>query len=294
MKILKEILKAFFWLMILALLVLPLGLLYKVSNGEMKAYETPESPVVREVSAGAPKAAVRMDVKEFVTVSGAFTCGEMAFQELDYWYPSEIRWLVSAGDEITEGQTLGYYRGDPVTAQQDGILEEISTFDSSNAYLKIRCFGPLTLEAQVDGKVLSSLQRGQESLTLEDGSAVSLDYASQVKTAKGETTVWFTLEDGDYAYGQEVKDLKIYTGGGYPQVLVLSADCVYQKEKGEGNPWYARRVTEDGYFEDEVQVTISYRSGDMVCVSGVSEGDWFDSGYKAIIEGSTDQTGDAQ
>ena len=40
-------------------------------------------------------------------------------------------------------------------------------------------------------------------------------------------------------------------------------------------------------------MTIAYRSGDMVCVSGVNEGEWFDSGYKAIIEGSRDQTGDA-
>lgn len=287
MRVLKAALKAAFWLLIFALLVLPLGLIYQISEAEMEAYAPPESPIIREVSIGTPYQARRMDVRESVEVSGTFTSKEVAFVELDYRYPAEIHWIVSAGEEIQQGQTLGWYRDEPVISEVDGILEEISTYNASDAYLKIRCFAPLILECKVDDKVLSALKRGGEDLTLAGDIKVELIYAAKAKNENGTTTVQLKLDSEKYSYGESLEDLVIYTGGGYPNVLTLDADCVYQKEAGEDEPWYARQVTEDGYFIAEIQLRVGYSDGSVVCVSGISEGDYFDPGYKAIVEGDS-------
>lgn len=288
MKILKTIGKILFGLLIFALLVLPLGLLYQVSLDEMRGYEAPESPVLREISVGAPQQAYRMDVKEFATVTGTFTSKKVDFMMLDYNAPGDIRWVVSVGEEIQEGQILGYYRDSSVVSSMDGIIEEIYTFSQANSYLKIRRFSPLELECHVTEEVLSTLKRGSEALHLEDGTAVTLGYASNAQNADGTRTVWLTLGSNQYTYGQSLKDLPIYTGTTYPQTLVLDSDCVYQKDKGESEPWYVRHVTDNGYFIEEIQVKVIYSSGDMVCVSGVNEGDWFDSGYKELREGDAE------
>ena len=44
-------------------------------------------------------------------------------------------------------------------------------------------------------------------------------------------------------------------------------------------------VTADGIFLEEMEVQIGYTNGDVVCISGVEEGSWFDSGYQAIVGG---------
>lgn len=87
-----------------------------------------------------------------------------------------------------------------------------------------------------------------------------------------------------YAYGMEVKELKLLTGRSYLQTLILSAKCLYQKEEGPDQPWYARRVTADGYFLEEVEMEVGYSNGAVVCVSGINEGDYFDTGYQAIAK----------
>ena len=287
MRILKAALKVLFWMFIFTMLVLPLGLIYQISEAEMESYAPPEAPIIREVSVGMPYQAHRMDVRESVMLSGTFTTKEVVFMDLDYRYPAEIRWIVSVGDEIQQGQVLGWYRGESVISEVDGILEEISTYNASDAYLKIRCFAPLILECKVEDKVLAALNRCNEDLTLADDIQVKIIYAAKARNENGTTTVQLKLDSEKYSYGESVEDLVIYTGGRYPNILVLDADCVYQKEKGEDTPWYVRRVTEDGYFIEEVQVKVSYTFGNVVCVSGISEGDYFDSGYKAIVEGDS-------
>lgn len=288
MKIFKRVLKGLFWMLIVFLLVLPLGLLYKVSTAEMKEYEAPESPQLRQISIGAVCQAYRQDIREFVSLDGTFTSRETAFMKLDCKNPSEIRWVAAPGEELFQGQILGYYKDKPVTSEMDGILEEIHDFSASDAYLKIRCFEPLELEAQVDEKTLSALKRGAEKLCLENDSAVVLKYASKIMGEDGNYTVRLMIGQEGYSYGQKLEKLKIYTGGSYPQVLVLDADCIYQKKKGEDEPWYARKVTQDGYFIEEVPVTVSYSNGEVACVTGISEGECFDTGYKKVVEGESE------
>ena len=127
----RKLLKALFWLLIIALLVLPLGLVYQISLSEMEEYTPSDSPVIRQVSIGTPVQASRMDIKLYETVSGSFTSTEVAFMELDYKKPYEIRWIVTYGDEIEVGQVLGYYYGEEVISTVEGIISTPSTSRNS-------------------------------------------------------------------------------------------------------------------------------------------------------------------
>lgn len=283
MKILKSILCAVFWLLIIALLVAPLGLIWQISQEEQEEYAAPDAPILRETAVGDLAQAERQDVPEYITISGTFTSTEHAYMELNARQASSIRWVVSIGDEIQEGQVLGTYKGDPILSTVTGILVEMSTY-SAAPYLRFRLFTPVELVSRVEDRILSILKRS-DSLTTEKGEAVTLSYASMQKNADGTTSVRLAIDSEKYTYGQALSELRILSGVVYQKALVLPADCVYQKAVGDDEPWYVRQVTEDGVFLVEVEVEIGYSNGDLICVSGISEGDWFDTGYKALMGG---------
>lgn len=284
MKIWKQIQKVLFWSLILVLLVAPLGLLYQISEREMDFYATPSMPVLVESSLGEILQVRRENVKEFVSVSGRFVSSENVYQELTVEQPSRIRWEVGNGDEIQEGQVLGTYLGEPVAAQYSGIIESISL--GSDPYIKIRLVDKLILECQVSESDLSILKRGRDMVT-QKNEAVTLSYASNIQGSNGTYLVKLLVDSEEYSYNQSISGLRIYSGLEYPQVLVIDADCVYQKDSGTGNPWYVRVVTEHGVFVREAEVQISYTNGSQVCITGVDEGTYCDSGYKAIVEGGS-------
>lgn len=285
MKILKNILKCTFWLLILALLVSPLGLIFYISSQEMEAYQPPEAPLLQETAYGAVAQARRQDVEEYITVAGTFVSRACGYMELEQEFPSRIRWDVSVGDEVQEGQVLGTYQGTPVVSTLNGILVENNSYSAGDAYLKVQLLEPLELECRVTDRVLTSLKRYAEELTTEDGTAVTVTYTGIVKDANGTTLVRLAIDSEDHYYGEVLPELRLLTGRSYSQTLVLDASCLYQKEPGENNPWYARRVTAEGLFLGEVTVQVGYSNGDVVCVSGVNEGDYFDTGYQAIAQG---------
>lgn len=283
MKIVKKLVSGLFWLLIIALLVAPLGLIYQISADEMEAYQTPETPVLRETSMGEACQAMRIDLRESVRVSGKFVSASYAYMELDQRTPSSIRWLVTTGDEIQEGQTLGTYKGEPVVSTVTGILEEMNTY-STDAYLRVQLLTPVELSCSVNDRTLSLLKHA-DALTTEKDEAVTLSYVSLQKNADGTTNIRLSIETDRFIFGQELEKLAIYTGRVYNGTLVLPEDCVYQKEDQEDAPWYVRQVTEDGFLIGEQEVQVGYSDGEYVCVTGVEEGAWFDSGYKAIAGG---------
>ena len=280
MKFLKGLLKGFFWLLIFALLLAPIYLIYRISNEEMKQYEPKPVPVFRETAYGAISRAHRMDVKEIVTVSGTCVSDSYGYMELKQKEPSLIRWDVNTGDEVREGQVIGTYKGKEVTSTLTGIISEMNYY-SSEPYIKVKLLEPVELECYVNDKTLSALKRAGDELETEDGEAVTLTYTALTKDYEGRTKVRLSIDSEYYSYGMEVKELKLLTGRAYLSTLVLSPKCLYQKEEGS-DKWFARRVTEDGYFIEEVEVQVGYDNGEVVCVTGVNEGDCFDTGYRAI------------
>lgn len=283
MKILKSIFTGAFWLLIVSLLVAPLAIIWQISQRELEEYATPSVPVLRETAVGELVRARRQDVQEYVILSGSFTGVETAYQELSSRQAGSIRWLVSIDDEVQEGQVLGTYKGQEILSLVTGILEEVDTY-STAPYLRFRLFSPVVLECDVTDKVLSMLSRETE-LSTENGEPVRLVYASRQKNPDGTTRIQLSIDTERFTYGQAVRDMRVMTGMVYRKTLVLPADCVYQKTEGEEEPWYVRQVTEDGIFIGELQVQIAYSNGEQVCVSGVEEGTWYDSGYKAVAGG---------
>lgn len=281
MKILKSTFAGAFWLLIIALLVTPLGLIRQISQNEMAEYAAPEVPVLQETAVGDIIKATRQDVQEYVILSGTFTSTEYAYMDLNARQASSIRWIVDIGDEIQEGQILGTYKNTEIISTVSGILVEMNTY-SASPYLRVQQFSPVVLEARVDDRTLSALTLAEE-LATENGESVTLEFHSMQKNPDGTTDVLLSIDSEKYTYGQELWELRILTGRVYRKTLVLPAKCVYQKETGENAPWYARMVTEEGIFLMEMEVQIGYTNGDVVCISGVEEGAWFDSGYKAII-----------
>lgn len=285
MKLLKVLINWLFWLLILALMTAPLGLIWMISRQEMAQYTAPEAPVLQEVSIGSPATATRQDVAECITVNGQFTSFSWAFQELDQRRPDQIRWLVNVGDEIQEGQVIGTYNGEDVTAEHTGILLDRNSY-SGDAYLRYQLFTPVVLSCRVDDRVLAVLKLS-EGLTTEDGETVSLVFSSSQKNADRTTDVRLQIESDRYRFGEELDNLRILTGRVYQNVMVLPSSCVYQKDQGEDQPWYVRQVTENGLFLSELEVKPGYSDGDLICISGISEGGWYDTGYKAVAEGKT-------
>lgn len=285
MQFLKVLINCLFWLLILTLMAAPLGLIWMISREEMAQYTAPEAPVLQEVSIGTPASATRRDVAECITVNGQFTSFTWAYQELDQRRPDQIRWLVNVGDEIQAGQVIGSYNGTDISAEQTGILVDRNSY-SGDAYLRYQLFTPVVLSCRVDERTLAVLKLS-EGLTTEDGETVSLVFASSQKNADGTTDVRLHIESDRYQFGQEVESLRILTGRVYQNVIVLPSTCVYQKDQGDDQPWYVRQVTKNGLFLTELEVKTGYSDGDLICVSGISEGGWYDTGYKAVTEGKT-------
>lgn len=284
MKFLKKLYKGLFWLLIIALLLAPLALIYEISNKEQEQYQVPDPPKFVETAYGSIVQATRKDVVETVNVSGSFVSETFVYQELNYKNPSNIRWDVTVGDEVQEGQVLGTYNGEEIISQYSGILKTNNAYTQGNSYLKVQLLEPVVLECRVTQKVLNSLRRAKE-LTTEDGEAVTLVYTSKVKNPNGLLTVQLSIDTEFYSYGEAVEDLVLYTGYEYMQTLVLPESALYQKVAGEDEPWYAYEVTQAGAMVGEKEVTRGYSDGTYVCVTGVEAGQYFDTGYKAIKGG---------
>ena len=72
MNIVKKILSVLFWLLIIALLIAPIGLIVQISREEMQEFATPDPPVLQEVAIGGIYQAQSTSIFESFQVSGKF------------------------------------------------------------------------------------------------------------------------------------------------------------------------------------------------------------------------------
>lgn len=275
--------KALLCFFLLLLLIAPVGLIYTFSTQEMKQYQQPEEVILQESAYGTPVKAVRTDVLAYVTVDGKYISDCYAFQELDMREPGKIRWVVNTGQYIQKGQVLGLYGQEQVLSEYAGILREISAY-TSDSYLRFTTMEELKLECSVSHDVLQALTKGL--LTTEQGESVTITGISPMVDVNGNVTVWLNCPSSQQQYGAQLQQFKIMTGQVFKNALVLDAACVYQKDSTSDSPWYVRQVTSTGYFLSEVEITVGYINDKIACVTGVKEGDYFDSGYKAIMGGT--------
>ena len=281
MKYAKKALAVVFWLLILALLVAPIGLIVQISREEMQEFATPDPPVLQEMSIGGIYMATRASVSESFQVSGTFVSGADGYMELDYETVKDARWNVGVGSEVQEGMVIGTVNGEQILATMDGIVKQMH-ISQGDCFVKLELFTPVLLQTRVDKATLSILRNSRKLTVGKEEAKVSLAFASCQQNSDGTFNVLIAIDSDEYTYGQVVSALHIKTGRSFDNVVSISNRCVYQKG---GSQWYARQVSKDGFFIKEVEIEVLYQDEFNAFVSGINDGEYFDSGYQIIAGG---------
>lgn len=280
MRIVRNIGKCLVAALFLCLLVAPVVLLFYISDREQSQYQPAPNVELTDFAYGKLCAVTRRDVEEQITVSGRVVSGGVVFIELSqYKNPYDIRMVVDYGQRVDTGDILGYYKGEPVLADKAGIVKRIS--QGSDSYIMLESIDDLVLSVQVtDQRALSCFTGENAQLTTEDGKIFTV---KEIEETAGGATILLACDNQALIYGGEYDKLVLKTGRVFPQALMVEESCVYT-HPGE-KQYYIRQVEADGTFVEEREVTLGYTVDGYVCVSGVPEGTWCDSGYKAVIEG---------
>ena len=281
MKYVKKALAVVFWLLIIALLVAPIGLIVQISREEMQEFATPDPPVLQEMSIGGIYMATRASVSESFQVSGTFVSGADGYMELDYETVKDARWNVGVGSEVQEGMVIGTVNGQQILATMDGIVKQMH-ISQGDCFVKLELFTPVLLQTRVDKATLSILRNSRKLTVGKEEAKVSLAFASRQQNSDGTFNVLIAIDSDEYTYGQVVSALHIKTGRSFDNVVSISNRCVYQKG---GSQWYARQVSKDGIFIKEVEIEVLYQDEFNAFLSGINDGEYFDSGYQIIAGG---------
>lgn len=267
---------------LMLLLVAPLVAIFVISRAEIEKYETQPVPELIEKTYGEPCSVKRMDISEMITVAGTFVSEKKIFMDLPKLNdPQNTRMLVELGDEIIKEQIIGNSADlkTEIKATASGIVQNIVLGEIS--YVTLESTEDIALECRVDNTVLEMLRSEDVELTTQDGSNVTLLSSSRIEDENGESIVLLSVPDG--VFGRKVNDLRLFTGRVFPKTLVIDARCLFHLN-GDEETWYVRAVDADGYYIEDIEVTVGYVNEDYVSISGVEEGTLCDSGYRKIVE----------
>ena len=269
-----------FWLLIIALLVAPIGLIVQISKEEMQEFATPDAPVLQEVAIGGIYQSQSTSISESFKLSGKFVSNADGYMELNYDAVKDARWNISTGSEVQDGMVIGTVGGESIIATMDGIVKQMH-ISPDDCFIKLELFTPVVFETKVDAATLSILRNSRKLTAGDNKGKVTLAFASRQQNSDGTYDVLLYIDTDEFTYGQ-VETLYIYTGRVFDNVVAITAKCVYQKG---GSEYYVRKVTKDGVFIEEVEVEVIYQDGYNAYVTGISSGEYFDSGYQIIMEG---------
>ena len=276
----KKFLHAIVFLLFLGLLFAPIVGIYFLTELEIQQYSEVYVPPVVQKSYGSPMPVVRMDMREFISVSGDYVSTETFFMELpELKNTYSARFLVETGDYIEEGMLIGYTEDGKkeIRATDAGIVCEIHIGNTS--YIRMERNEVLALRCSVKEELINILERNKLSLTDKDGQYVALLEVEKTMNSFGERFVYLKLPSG--VYGGEEKDLLLYTGKVYTGALVAPSKCLFRLP-GDEKTWYVRTVDEEGNALENVRVSTGFSDGEYTCITGLKEGELLDSGYAAI------------
>lgn len=279
-KIILTISRVLIFICFTALLLMPLGCIYLITNLEIKQNSTMTVPAISQKSYGTPYPVMRLDMREFVTVSGTYASNDTVFMELPKLKNTySARMLVEQGDYIEAEELIGYSEdgSKEIRATESGVVREIHLGQWS--YIKLDRVDSLVLRCFVPSNVLSSLTNNADTLTDSSGDSVELVEAAKTVSPNG-TEVLLGLSGG--MYGETAKDVKLYTGRVYTQALVANAQCLFHLSTDD-ETWYVRIVDENGNVLGTQAVQAGFSDGEYTCISGIPEGTLLDSGYAQIL-----------
>lgn len=280
MYIFKKVLTKAFYFVLVCLLLMPVGLLYIISRNEQLQYQAETVPVVEELAYGDVVPIVRRDIEETVTISGTIVSASVFFAELNVSDPYSLRFLVAIGDVLHPGDVIAYDGSRKILSGCRGVIREIVL--GTAPYLRMDSLDDLALECYVSSTQRAVLERESLKLKDENGSQLTVLKIDDICTDENLTRVLIKYDTDSLRYGQTFSELTLTTGKVYAQALVVNAECVYQK--ADSDSYFLRMVTQDGHFLSETEVQIGYTDGTYICVSGVEEGAFCDSGYKTLVE----------
>lgn len=274
----KIILKICVGIFFAILLILPLVMMFSLSKQEISKYEVNTNYTFKEAAYGEIKRVTRQDLKLYYTFSGTVTSNSYKYIRFPESESAEVTSTLSMGDEVFVGDVLAHIGNKEIKSAYNGVIEDVASY--AGGYVKIRSFDELQLSCNANMSTINKV-KDCETLQLSNGNKVNVEKVSNMITDnKGE--IVFSIENSDYMYGQEVNNLKIYTGKVYKNVLILDKDCVYQKN--ENGPYYVRVVNENGIFQGEKEVEIGFEAGNVVSVQNIEEDTLCDAGYKALLK----------
>ena len=275
---LNKIIKTIIFLVFVGLFALPIVLMMNMSRKEQEEAVQDRHYEFKEVAYGEIMQVYRKDVDHYINLSGEVTSDSYEFIELNVDATSVVRVTVGVNSEIHKGQVVAYVNSRPVISECNGVVEEIN-YDFKG-YIKVHTFDELVVRCSVAEEDANILMKS-DKLKTENGIDVSVVRVSNIHS-DGCVDVFIKTSEDTFGYGQIVPEFRVYTGNVYKKTLVVDKDCVYRRK--ENGPSYVRLVDANGYFIEERQVSISYESDDVICVTNLEEGAFCDSGYKKIVD----------
>lgn len=274
----KAIVRIFIVGCFIVLSAAPVAMMYRLSQSEKEAYIQDKSYNYKEASYGAAVMVDRKDIEQYVTVSGRMESADFEYINLNS-QEGKIRIYTEIGDEIMTGDTIANVDGKDIKSTINGIVYDIDLSDGG--YIKVGSIDKLQMVSLLDKRAADKIRNIKE-LKLEDGRKVTVKRISNILT-DGYVSAVFVIENSEYMYGEQISDLKLYTGKTYTDLLVVDKRAVYKKTDGN---YYVRVIDHNDYYVTETQVQINYESDDVIGITGVEEGTLCDSGYKNLIESS--------
>lgn len=279
----KTISKIIIALLFVTLMVAPIGALYYISVLEQAQYlpQGGEQIVLEELAYGSIEGVVRMDMAERITLSGTVVSTKVIYEELELENISNLRLLISAGQVLQAGDLIGYLDGQEVRATKTGIIRSINR--GGDAYIELWSLEDLAIECYVNDVQMKILQRNSLDLTDPEGNKYTVAHIDEIRVGSDLTRVLLTSETAQLIYGKKIDATNFNTGRVYPDCLVVRSNCVYSYN---GQDYYVRLVDMNGVVLGEAQVEIGFSMNGYICITdGAEEGQFCDSGYKAIAEG---------
>lgn len=255
---------------------IPLIAIYNISQHEIKEYKIDTEDIFTEKAYGELISPVRSDVKECYKVSGEITSCTYQYIDLPCSSISSVNLCINEGDEVQCGEYIGNVRSVGIYSPCNGIFKEI--IEGPKLQLKILTFNPLVLKINVNK---DDADKFNCQLMDDNGIVYQVIEKSNQIVNGGLELVLSMTGMYSYSFGEKVEDVSLYTGREYTDVITIDKSCVYKKPGSDIQ--YVRICNEKGEFINEQQVEVGFEMGDIVCVSGIDENVYCDSGYKYVV-----------
>lgn len=254
-----------FIIVVCILLIIPVLLLFIITQSEMKKYEPSNSFVIREQAFGSPYLVKVSTIEESYIIEGKFISDKIESVTL----PSSCYILFEIDDEIFANQSLSNcqyskllgFNGlvKAITQNLDKTIVEVENTDSL-----IYSGSFKDAHANFESGVYNTVE----------GIKVELIHKSNI-LRDGKRNYTFKFHSGQFSYGME-QSFIIKTGNALENVIAVENEAIYTNSFGKPS---LRIVDENGNVLGEREVTVGISNGLITAVNGVEVGEYYDLEY---------------